>query len=91
MYHTGSDHGLDEVANIAEHNTKALDRVRIACFRLHGLDLHALQHGMLDEAATRLEYAPACCKYLCMRMVESILPDSALCNRLFRHVDCLLS
>jgi hypothetical protein len=59
--HTGRDHCLDEVPDVAEHHTEALYWVRVTRLGLHGLDLYALQHGMFNEAAAGLEYAPAWC------------------------------
>lgn len=58
---TRGDHGLNEVADIAQHNAEALDGIHIARLGLHGLDLHALQHRIVNGTATRLEYASARC------------------------------
>jgi hypothetical protein len=50
---------LDEVADIAQHDTEALYWIRVTRLWLHGLDLHALQDWVLHEAAAGFENAPA--------------------------------
>lgn len=59
---TGRNHGLDEVADVAQDDAEALHRVRLARLGLHGLDLHALQDRLLDEAAAGLKDAPTWCE-----------------------------
>jgi len=58
---TSRNHRLDEVSDVAQNDTETLHRVCIASLGLHSLDLHALQHRALDEAAVWLKYAPAGC------------------------------
>ena len=54
---TDREHSLDEVADVAEDDAEALHVVCVARLGVHGLDLDALQDGMLDEAAIFVEYA----------------------------------
>lgn len=56
---TRRDHSLNEISNIAQDDTEALLATPLASFGVHRLDLHALQHWLLDNAAIRLEDAPA--------------------------------
>ena len=57
--HTGRDHSLDEVLDIAEHDTKPLDGVRLARLGLHGPDLNALHYRVAHDGAIGRENAPA--------------------------------
>jgi hypothetical protein len=54
---TCSQHGLNEIADIAEDNPEAL-HTRIAILGLHPFDLNALHHRVLYDAAIWLENAP---------------------------------
>lgn len=89
--HTGGNHGLDEVAHVAQYNAEALHRVRLARLGLHRLDLHALQDGMLDEAAAGLEDAPAAGQRVHSTSVLGYPPDGALCDCLLCHAEGWIS
>jgi hypothetical protein len=60
---TGRNHGLNEVADVAQHDTEALHCIWLARLGLHRLDLYALQYRFLYYTAAGLEDGPGDNKY----------------------------
>ena len=55
---TRRDHGLDEISDVTQDNTKALDAAALSAFGFHRFDLHALQHWVFYGRAIGFEDAP---------------------------------